>query len=286
MRFRVFLSVLAAACLTAATFAVPAQPASAQAPPPSVSVTGLETPLRAHGDARTVTVALTADPGSDVYVKLGTAGGLYRFWRGNEPTRWNRDPSVVCTVSFGEHRMRPCWYRKHHGEEVGPVVSGNNAARDSYLMLIERRNWASGHTVTLRPASTRYHSDSPWLTPDTLTAAVDSDDDGVYDDATASIAITTTQKPAPAPRADKCIVDDAYRKARAAFFWHKAHGSNAPMFWRIINTLRDGPGGVPIPPAGVTEDTISAAEVRAFADGNSWPGWTPIVEAMDCVDGS
>ncbi len=280
MRLRVFLSVLAAAAML---FAVPAQPVSAQTPL-SVSVTGLETPLRSTSDARTVTVALTADPGRDVYVKLGTAEGRYRFWRGNEPTRWNWDPTVLCTTRSG--LSTPCWYRQHHGEQVGPVVSGNDAARDGYLMLIERRNWATGHTVTLRPAPTRHHSDSPWLTADTLTVAVDSDDDGVYDDATAAVAIATTPRPALDVRSGPCNVDDAYRKARAAFFWHKAHGTEAPLFWRIINTLRDGPGGVPIPPDGVTEDTISAAEVRQSAVGKSWPGWIPIVAAMDCVDGS
>ena len=42
-----------------------------------------------------------------------------------------------------------------------------------------------------------------------------------------------------------CEPAEAIRQARAAFHWHLTCGTNAPMFWRILNTL-----GAPIPDRG------------------------------------
>ena len=79
-----------------------------------------------------------------------------------------------------------------------------------------------------------------------------------------------------------CDATEAIRWARAAFHWHLSYGSNAPMFWRILNTL--GAENMPAKPAEVTDETITTADVKSFSDGNAWSGWAPIVEAMEqCV---
>ena len=75
-----------------------------------------------------------------------------------------------------------------------------------------------------------------------------------------------------------CDASEGVRRARAAFEWHMSYGSNAAMFWRILNTL--GAEDLPAKPPGVTHDTITAQEARDFSDGNGWAGWVPINDAL------
>ncbi len=75
-----------------------------------------------------------------------------------------------------------------------------------------------------------------------------------------------------------CDAGEGVRRARAAFEWHMSYGSNAAMFWRILNTL--GAEDLPAKPAGVTHDTITAQEARDFSDGKGWAGWAPINDAL------
>ncbi len=75
-----------------------------------------------------------------------------------------------------------------------------------------------------------------------------------------------------------CDAGEGVRRARAAFEWHMSYGSNAAMFWRILNTL--GADDLPARPSGVAEETISAQEARDFSSGNGWAGWPPIVDAL------
>ncbi|WP_420611312.1 Calx-beta domain-containing protein [Candidatus Poriferisodalis sp.] len=75
-----------------------------------------------------------------------------------------------------------------------------------------------------------------------------------------------------------CDAGEGVRRARAAFEWHLSHGSNAALFWRILNTL--GAEDLPAKPPGVTHDTITAQEARDFSDGKGWAGWAPINDAL------
>ena len=84
----------------------------------------------------------------------------------------------------------------------------------------------------------------------------------------------------PAPAA--CDTAEAVGKARAALDWHDRHGSLGPMFWRILNTL--SAENLPAKPAEVTVDTITAADVETYSDGKAWAGWTPIVDALKCIE--
>ena len=78
----------------------------------------------------------------------------------------------------------------------------------------------------------------------------------------------------PAP----CDADDGVARARAAFEWHLSHGSDAPLFWRVLSTL--GADDLPAKPSGVGEETVTAKEVNDFSFGKGWLGWAVIVDAL------
>ena len=81
-----------------------------------------------------------------------------------------------------------------------------------------------------------------------------------------------------------CDTADAEQKARAAYDWHvNNNGPDEGLFWRILNTL--GAGNMPAKPADVTVETVTAQYVEDYSDGKSWGGWTPIVTALECVEG-
>ncbi len=116
-------------------------------------------------------------------------------------------------------------------------------------------------------------------------AAADSDDGADTDDgsSTDSDGTDTSDETAaidPAPAS--CDTADAISKARAAFDWHSKHGSDAPLFWRILNTL--DADNLPAKPSDVTDDTISASDVETFSSGKGWGGWSTIVDALKCVE--
>ncbi len=80
---------------------------------------------------------------------------------------------------------------------------------------------------------------------------------------------------------DSQVKSAGLERARAAFDWHLSYGTNAPLFWRILNTL--GAGNMPNKPSAVTDDTVSAQAVADFSAGKGWAGWAPINEALaDC----
>ncbi len=108
----------------------------------------------------------------------------------------------------------------------------------------------------------------------------------VYSQDYDEVTPTAYQRTAAAAAAscDQSTAGAAIERARAAFAWHISHGSDAPLFWRILNTL--GADNLPAKPSGVTADTISAADVRSYSAGRSWPGWTPIVEALEDCEAS
>ncbi len=81
---------------------------------------------------------------------------------------------------------------------------------------------------------------------------------------------------------EACDTADAISKALAAFQWHTSHGTNAAMFWRILNTL--DADNLPAKPADVADNTITAADAAAFSNGNTWGGWTPINAALTCTE--
>ncbi len=94
----------------------------------------------------------------------------------------------------------------------------------------------------------------------------------------ATVAVADDDDPAPVV----CDAADAIGRARAAFHWHRSYGSNAPLFWRILNTL--GADNLPAKPSGVTIDTITAQEAADFSDGKGWGGWPPINTALKCAE--
>ena len=86
--------------------------------------------------------------------------------------------------------------------------------------------------------------------------------------------VTADDEDVPLP----CDAAVAIDRARAAFKWHMSYGSNAAMFWRILNTL--GADDLPAKPPGVTHETITAQEASDFSSGNGWAGWPPINDAL------
>ncbi len=80
-----------------------------------------------------------------------------------------------------------------------------------------------------------------------------------------------------------CDTAGAIDQARAAHTWHTANnGDSETLFWQILNHLGADP--MPDPPAGATPDPTTAAAVKAFSDNKPWPGWEPIVTAMQCTE--
>ena len=100
-----------------------------------------------------------------------------------------------------------------------------------------------------------------------------------YDEVTPTAYQRTAAQAAPS--CDPSTSSTAIAKARAAFEWHTSYGSDAPLFWRILNSL--DADNLPAKPSGVTDETVSAAYVHTYSSGKGWAGWTPIVEALeDC----
>ncbi len=113
------------------------------------------------------------------------------------------------------------------------------------------------------------------LKPGTVYAVIVYSQD--YDEVT-----TTAYQRTAAQAASSCdpnTSSTAIAKARAAFEWHTNYGSDAPLFWRILNSL--DADNLPAKPSGVTEETVSAQEVKDFSSGKGWAGWAPIVDAME-----
>ena len=78
-----------------------------------------------------------------------------------------------------------------------------------------------------------------------------------------------------------CDTADAISRARAAFVWHVDNGGgNEVWFWQILAYLGADP--LPAPPGGAVLASTTPEAVRAFSDGNTWPGWVPINAAMSC----
>ncbi len=103
-----------------------------------------------------------------------------------------------------------------------------------------------------------------------------------YDEVTPT-AYQRTAAAAPAS-CDPITAGVAIERARAAFAWHTRHGSDAPLFWRILNTL--GADNMPAKPSGVTDETVAAADVKTYSSGRGWGGWAPIVEALEDCEAS
>ena len=97
---------------------------------------------------------------------------------------------------------------------------------------------------------------------------------------------TAYQRTAAAAQAscDPSTSSAAIAKARAAFEWHSSYGSDAPLFWRILNSL--DADNMPAKPSGVTAETVTAAYVQTYSSGRGWGGWSPIVEALEDCEAS
>ncbi len=149
---------------------------------------------------------------------------------------------------------------------------------------------AGSQTVTIPT------SGSATLTVATVNDSIDESDGSVtvtVDDgsdytvsATAGAATVAVADDDAAPPVDPapvaCDAAEAIEKAGAAFDWHSSHGSEAPLFWRILNTL--GAQNLPAKPSQVAVETVTAQEVGDFSEGKGWPGWAPVVAALRCVE--
>ena len=95
--------------------------------------------------------------------------------------------------------------------------------------------------------------------------------------------------------AQSCDTSAAEAKAKAALNWHKAHGSNTLMFWKIMNVL-DQDHTIAKPsdtdPTNSTGDKIEAEKLEGFitnwtpndsSDDKKWGGWNIILPAVKCV---
>ena len=78
-----------------------------------------------------------------------------------------------------------------------------------------------------------------------------------------------------------CDTSDAIQKARNAFDWQSSNGDDAPLFWRILKTLKAD--NLPAKPAQVMNETISRDAVMSVSDGKGWGGWTSIRAAFTCL---
>ena len=103
-----------------------------------------------------------------------------------------------------------------------------------------------------------------------------------YDEVTPTAYQRTAAQAAPS--CDPSTSSTAIAKARAAFEWHTSYGSDAPLFWRILNSL--DADNLPAKPSGVTTETVSAAYVQSYSSGKGWSGWEPIVEALEDCEAS
>ena len=100
---------------------------------------------------------------------------------------------------------------------------------------------------------------------------------------TTLFAVLTSTVPAIA---ETCDTTAAETKATAALNWHKDNGSNALMFWKIMNaldpdhTIANPAGSDPTNSGG---DTIELDKLETFIDGKAWNGWNVIMPAVRCV---
>ncbi len=108
----------------------------------------------------------------------------------------------------------------------------------------------------------------------------------VYSQAYDEVTPTSYQRTAAqaAASCDPSTSSTAIAKARAAFDWHTSHGSDAPLFWRILNSL--DADNMPAKPSGVTTETVTAAYVQTYSSGRGWGGWAPIVTALEDCEAS
>ena len=110
----------------------------------------------------------------------------------------------------------------------------------------------------------------------TVTVTIDTGT-GYTVSATAGTATVAVADDDDAP----CDTADAISRARAAFVWHVDNGGgNEVWFWQILAYLGADP--LPAPPGGAVLASTTPEAVRAFSDGNTWPGWVPINAAMQC----
>ncbi len=158
--------------------------------------------------------------------------------------------------------------------ETAMTLSWPQRDVDRYLVYwAEAAGGGDTHTVEV-DADTHSYTLSG-LEPGTVYAAI------VYSDGHDEVTTTGYQTTLAAAHSDPAPCDPtaAIDKATAALRWHLSHGSDAALFWRILNTL--DAADLPAKPSGVTEETVSAQYVKDFSSGKGWAGWTPIVEAME-----
>ena len=144
---------------------------------------------------------------------------------------------------------------------------------DHYLVYWAEASGGGGAQHAEVGAGTHSHTISG-LKPGTVYAAI------VYSHDYNEVTATGYQPTLAAARNDPlpCDAAEAVSRARAALRWHLSYGSDAALFWRILNTL--GAEDLPARPSGVTQETVSAQYVKDFSSGRGWAGWTSIVEAM------
>ena len=95
---------------------------------------------------------------------------------------------------------------------------------------------------------------------------------------------------------ESCDTSAAEAKAKAALNWHKAHGSNTLMFWKIMNVL-DQDHTIAKPsdtdPTNSTGDKIEAEKLEGFitnwtpndsSDDKKWGGWNIILPIVKCLE--
>ena len=78
-----------------------------------------------------------------------------------------------------------------------------------------------------------------------------------------------------------CDTSEAIQKARNAFDWQSSNGDDAPLFWRILKTLKAD--NLPAKPEEVSNETITRKEIMKESDGKGWGGWTSIRAAFTCL---
>ncbi len=225
-----------------------------------------------------VTVTVDAGPGYTASATAGTASVAVRDDEAPAPPQSSPVVSIVGGGGVTEGDSATFTLTADPAPSAPLAVSVGVAQTGDYGVNTGTRMVtipATGST-TLTVATS---NDSADETDGSVTATVRSGQ-GYIVSATAGAATVTVADDDPAvPACDPQVKSDGVDRARAAFAWHLSYGTNAPLFWRILHTL--GVEDMPAKPAGVTVEAITVREVTDFSADRNWPGWDPIVDAME-----
>ena len=225
-----------------------------------------------------VTVTVDTGPGYTVSATAGAASVAVRDDEVPPPPQASPVVSIVGGSGVTEGDSATFTLTADPAPSAPLAVSVGVAQTGDYGVNTSARSVtipATGST-TLTVATS---NDSADETDGSVTATVRSGQGYVVSGTEGAATVTVADDDPAAAACDPQVKSDGVDRARAAFAWHLSYGTNAPLFWRILQTL--GAEEMPAKPAGVTVEAITVREVTDFSADRNWPGWAPIVDAME-----